>query len=165
MSAGRTTLIWRVVARSPLREADLQKSVITSAQFLGWKVMHPLPGKVDRGRGYATTTMGDGKGYPDLTLVRERIVWVELKAEGKYLTVEQKLWRDWILAAGGEWYCWKPKDWFDGTVDMILGVKLAPDLGPTPDDERWDRILLACDGNVEQAHRIHASLRGTAPPQ
>lgn len=150
--------------RSPLLEADLQKAIIARAQSLGWKVMHPLPGQTRDG--WATTTQGDGKGYPDLTLVRERIVWAELKADGKYLSVEQKLWRDWILAAGGEWYCWKPKEWFDGTVDVVLGVKLPPDLGPVPDDERWDRILLACDGNVEQAHLIHASLqRGTAPPK
>jgi len=145
-----------------LSESELQKAIIGRAQFLGWKVMHPLPGQTRDG--WATTTQGDGKGYPDLTLVRERFIWVELKAEGKYLTVEQKLWRDWIIAAGGEWYCWKPLDWFNGTVDAVLGVKLEPIHLPLPEDSRWDRILLACDGDTEQAQRIYSVLeRGEAP--
>jgi hypothetical protein len=150
-----------------LSESELQKAVIGRAQALGWKAMHPLPGKVDRGRGYATSTSGDGKGYPDLTLVRERFVWVELKAEGKYLTVEQKLWRDWIIAAGGEWYLWRPLQWFDGTVDVVLGVVLKEIEVVIPEeDERWARLVFACGGDVEQARKIYATLeRGTAPPQ
>jgi hypothetical protein len=148
--------------RSPLLEADLQKAIIGRAQSLGWKVMHPLPGQTRDG--WATTTQGDGKGYPDLTLVRERIIWAELKADGKYLSVEQKLWRDWILAAGGEWYCWKPRHWFDKTVDTVLGVRLDEILPEA--DERWARLVLACDGDVDQAKKVYATLkRGEAPPQ
>jgi hypothetical protein len=139
-------------------ESDLQKAVIGRAQFLGWKVMHPLPGKT--GKGWATSTQGDGKGYPDLTLVRERMMFVELKAEGKYLSVEQKLWRDWIIAAGGEWYCWKPLQWFDKSIDMILGVKyptvsVARDV---QDQTKLDRLVKACGGDVEQARRVYDSL-------
>jgi hypothetical protein len=109
-----------------LSESDLQKAVIEMAQRHHWKVMHPLPGRTARGTGWATTTQGNGKGFPDLTLVRERIVFVELKAEGKYLAAEQKEWRDAILAAGGEWYCWKPKDLFGGTIDKALERETAP---------------------------------------
>jgi hypothetical protein len=132
--------------KSPLKEADLQKAIIARAQSLGWKVMHPLPGQTPRGAGWATSTSGDGKGFPDLTLVRERIVYAELKAHGKYLTIEQKMWRDWILAAGGE-----------SKVEFSI---------PDNTDERWVRILQASGGDVEQASRVYSSLeRGAASPQ
>lgn len=153
-----------------LTEAELQRGVIERAQALGWKVMHPLPGQTRKG--WATSTQGDGKGYPDLTLVRERIIFAELKAEGKYLSIEQKMWRDWILAAGGEWYMWKPLQWFDKTIDMLLGVKVeAPQKVesalPDETDERWRRILGASGGDTIHALRIWESLeeRGTPPPQ
>jgi hypothetical protein len=149
-----------------MTESILQKAVIGRAQELRWKVMHPLPGQIPRGRGYATVTQGDGKGYPDLTLVRERIVFVELKGEGKYLSIEQKMWRDWIIGAGGEWYCWKPLQWFDGTVDSILGVSLPPVVPEILDPDKFARLLAGCDGNEEQALRIYAVLeREAAPPK
>ena len=153
-----------------LTEADLQRGVIERAQQLRWKVMHPLPGQTARGSGWATVTQGDGKGFPDLTLVRDRIMFVELKAEGKYLSVEQKMWRDWILTAGGEWYCWKPAQWFDGSIDTILGAQLsvvilARDVSEDP--ARYGRLLRACSGDERQAKRIFQALpqRETAPPR
>ena len=138
-------------------ESDLQRGVIELAQRLRWKVMHPLPAQTRKG--WATATQGDGQGYPDLTLVRERIVFVELKAEGKYLSVNQKMWRDWILGAGGEWYCWKPLQWFDGTIDEILGVHLPHHPEPADlevtDPGRFARLLKACSGDKTQAQRIY----------
>jgi hypothetical protein len=153
-----------------VKEADLQRGVIERAQQLRWKVMHPLPGQTKKG--WATATQGDGKGYPDLTLVRERIIFVELKAAAKYLTREQKLWRDWLLAAGAEWYMWKPLQWFDGTIDSILGVHLPVVAAVPPpeitDTDKFERLLNACMGDEAQARRVYAVLtpeRETAPPQ
>jgi len=153
-----------------LSEADLQRGVIERAQQLRWKVMHPLPGQTARGSGWATATQGDGKGFPDLTLVRERIVFVELKAQGKYLSAEQKMWRDWILDAGGEWYCWRPAQWFDGSIDTILGALpsvVFPPRDVEDDPERYRRLLKACSGDEVQATRIFGALpeRETAPPR
>lgn len=138
-------------------EADLQRAVIQRARLFGWKVMHPLPAQTSRGSGWATATQGDGRGYPDLTLVRERIVFAELKAEGKYLGEGQKLWRDWILAAEGEWYCWKPSQWFDGTIDRVLGAlhPYRPVDETILDTDRYKRLLQACGGNEESARRVY----------
>jgi hypothetical protein len=41
-------------------------------------------------------------------LVRDRILFVELKTLGGRLEPEQKVWRDRIQAAHGEWYLWRP---------------------------------------------------------
>ena len=151
-----------------MKESDLQRGVIERAQQLGWLVMHPLPGQTRKG--WATTTQGNGKGFPDLTLVRERIIFAELKAAAKYLTAEQRVWRDAILGAGGEWYCWKPLQWWDGTIDAILGVRYpsVPGDEEITDEERFARLVKACSGDEDQARRIYYVLaleRETAPPQ
>jgi hypothetical protein len=142
-------------------ESKLQRAVIELAQTLGWKVMHPLPAQTKKG--WATAMQGDGKGFPDLTLVRERIMFVELKSSGRYLTADQRAWRDRIVGAGGEWYCWKPLQWQNGTVEDILKVELPGilpivEIREVTDPERFGRLLKACSGDVTQARRIYSVL-------
>jgi len=67
-----------------------------------------------------TPVGADGKGFPDLCLVRERIVWMELKVNYRKLEPEQEIWRDRIIEAGGEWYLITEKEWQSGLVDMVL---------------------------------------------
>ena len=54
-------------------------------------------------------------GYPDYTLVRERVVFAELKRQAKAskLTAKQIEWRDALIEAKQEWYLWRPKDMDD----------------------------------------------------
>ena len=57
-------------------------------------------------------------GYPDYTLVRERVIFAELKREDtkkkKYkLSASQIKWRDALLEAKQEWYLWRPRDMDD----------------------------------------------------
>jgi hypothetical protein len=56
---------------------------------------------------------GDGRGFVDLILVRDRVVWAELKAEAGRLTAEQEAWAESLRGAGQEVYCWKPSDWLE----------------------------------------------------
>ena len=100
----------------PEPEDIFQGKVIELAQMHRWTVLHIMPAKL--GDRWVTAVSADGKGYPDLTLVRERIVWMELKADGKYLEPDQKIWRDAILAAGGEHHVLRPKDW-DKLVEIL----------------------------------------------
>ncbi len=60
------------------------------------------------------------KGFPDLVLIHPRrglIFFVELKLDGEYPTIEQRLWRAGILAATYDgdgrtrYYLWTPSMW------------------------------------------------------
>lgn len=100
-------------------EEELQAGIIEMARFFGWRVAHFRTAMNARGD-YQTPVGGDGKGFPDLCLVRDRIVFAEIKAGKNTLGPEQKAWRDWIIAAGGTWYLWREKEWLDGDVEAIL---------------------------------------------
>lgn len=96
-------------------EATFQGAVIELAQRLGFRVAHFRAARTKHG--WRTPVAADGEGFPDLVLVRERVVWAELKREGEDLRSAQEKWRDWLLAAGEEWYMWRPSDW-----DEIMNV-------------------------------------------
>lgn len=53
----------------------------------------------------------DGKGFPDLVLVRERIIFAVVKAEKGRVRPDQKVWLDMLRAAGAQVHVWKPSDW------------------------------------------------------
>jgi len=103
--------------QQPETEQGFQDAVVEFAQLNGWKVAHFRQGRT--ATGWSTPVAYDGRGFPDLVLVRERVVFVECKAERGALTKEQKAWRDAIEAAGDEWYCWRPGDWDE--VQRVLG--------------------------------------------
>ena len=91
-------------------------TIIEHAQAMGWVCAHFRPGMVslvDRhGKPvWVTPVQADGKGFVDLILARERIVYIEAKSEAGKLSEAQEKWRDAILGAGGEWYCFRPSDW------------------------------------------------------
>ena len=90
-------------------EGTFQGAVIEYAQLNGWAVAHFRPARTKTG--WRTAVSADGKGFPDLVLVRERIIWAELKRDGEDLRPDQVKWRDWLLATGAEWYKWEPSDW------------------------------------------------------
>jgi hypothetical protein len=63
-------------------------------------------------RAYHTFFSGlSGPGFPDLVLVRERVVFAELKAERGRVSPSQQEWLDALRAAGAEVYLWRPRDW------------------------------------------------------
>lgn len=94
-------------------EADFQQRIIDFARLSGWRVAHFRAARVLR-RGkevYETPVAADGKGWPDLVLVRDRVLWVEAKSATGKLSADQTLWREALIRAGGLWYCWRPEDW------------------------------------------------------
>lgn len=102
-----------------LKERDLQKGVIDVAHAFGWYVAHFRTAINARGH-YQTPVGADGKGFPDLCMVRERVVFMELKVRYRQLKPEQEIWRDRILASGTEWYLITEKEWDGGEVERIL---------------------------------------------
>jgi hypothetical protein len=109
-----STLIRETVEK--MSEEDFQQAVIEYAQERGWKVAHFRKARTKKG--WRTAVAADGKGFPDLVLVRNRIVWAELKSEAGEMSPDQENWRDWLKESGQEWYCWKPSDW--PTIIQVL---------------------------------------------
>ena len=60
---------------------------------------------------FVTAVQGDGKGFPDLTMVRgERLAFAELKAENGRVSPDQRTWLE-SLSLVAEVYVWKPSHW------------------------------------------------------
>jgi len=60
---------------------------------------------------------GGGKGYPDLTLARDReVLFMELKQQQGVLSPEQMLWQLALPCA----YTIRPSDWESGRVAELL---------------------------------------------
>jgi hypothetical protein len=102
-----------------MTEEQLLDAVIGLAHLTGWRAAHFRP--AETGKGWRTPVQGDAKGWPDLTLVRERIVYAELKVYGRPLRSEQAAWLDALARAGAaEVYVWDETDWQDGTIERLL---------------------------------------------
>lgn len=82
-----------------LLEKDWQRQVNSLAQQLGWnRVYHTY-----------RSTRSD-PGFPDLVLVRDRVVFLELKREAGRLSAAQREWLAALLDAGAEAYVARPRD-------------------------------------------------------
>jgi len=110
--------------RERLKGRDLQKAIIELARRLGWRVGHTPPVKTERG--WRTPVAADGKGFPDLVLVRERVVWAEVKGDTDRLKREQQDWHTALRLAGQEVYVWTPEEWVNGDIEATLRLRVAP---------------------------------------
>lgn len=106
--------------RSPSPLADplesvFQKDVIELAHTLGWLCAHFRPALTKHG--WRTPVSADGAGFPDLILVRDRVIAAELKREKGKPSDDQQSWLEAFRAAGVEAYLWRPSD-----VDEIFEI-------------------------------------------
>lgn len=87
-----------------LTEKDWQQQLVGTkgnpgvARTLGWRCYHTLRSR------------GSEPGYPDWTLVRERVVFLELKTEAGKVSPAQKVWLSALMNAGAEVYIARPFD-------------------------------------------------------
>jgi hypothetical protein len=81
-----------------------ESTVIDAARLFGWRVAHFRPALTKHG--WRTPVAADGKGWPDLVLVRERVIYAELKSGSGRLTPEQEEWITRLRNAGQEVYVW-----------------------------------------------------------
>ena len=94
-----------------MTENELKTIVLRAARNNGWHVYH-VP--------QANMRNGGGRGYPDLTMARDRggvrqVMWIELKAEKGELTEEQMLWKA-LLSS----YVIRPSDVTSGYLLELL---------------------------------------------
>jgi hypothetical protein len=91
----------------PITEAEFQRQVLDIAKLFRWTVAHFRPAQTSRG--WRTPVSADGKGFPDLCMVRgDRIVFAELKREKAKLTDEQVGWIKLLQQTQAEVYVWYP---------------------------------------------------------
>lgn len=90
-------------------EAEFQAQVVELAHVYGWRVAHFRSARTQHG--WRTPVAADGAGFPDLVLVRDRIIFAEVKAERGRLSLDQRLWLAALGGAGAEIYVWRPSSW------------------------------------------------------
>ena len=108
-----------------IKESDWQQQVLDTAHENGWIAFHTQ-----------ASIRSTGPGFPDLILIRERILYVELKAEIGQLAEHQEEWKIAIQNADGEYHLWRPSDW--DSVQQILQKDPAtskPNIPDTPTGE------------------------------
>lgn len=106
------------LAATPLAdvlEKEWQAQVRELATTLGYKVFHPYDSR------------RSAHGWPDLSLLRERLILLELKTEKGRLSAPQKSWLGAMLVAGLEVYVARPRHL--EALAQILACRGAP----------WDR--------------------------
>ena len=92
-----------------MNEKEFMQQVTDAARKLGWKVYHTYDSRRSE------------PGFPDLVLVKDRILFRELKRNGMMVTPAQSEWGFAIVMCGGDWRVWTPEDW-DEIVDELAAV-------------------------------------------
>jgi len=100
-----------------LLERHFQQQVIHLAHLCGWRVAHFRPAQNARGD-WRTAVAADGRGFPDLVLARDRIIFAELKTATGRLSPHQKAWRLALTTSGAEYHLWRPED-FDAIQEAL----------------------------------------------
>jgi len=81
-----------------MTEREWQSEVVAAARHLGWTVYHTHDSRRSE------------PGWPDLALVRDRLVMAELKTDTGKPSAAQERWLALLIAAGVETHLWRPKD-------------------------------------------------------
>jgi hypothetical protein len=98
------------IARA-MPEAELQEEVRAMCRSLGLIIQHvenSLQGRVWV------------RGWPDLEIIGEAILYRELKRQDQDPTADQRLIGRAIRRGGGDWDVWRPSDLLDGTIARQL---------------------------------------------
>lgn len=91
-------------------EESFQSAVVAMAHLYGWRVAHFRKARTKHG--WRTAVSGDGKGWPDLFLVRDTDCLArELKVPPNKATKEQEAWLQALATAGIDAKVWTPDDW------------------------------------------------------
>ncbi len=89
-----------------ITEREFQAQVVQLARLCGWMVYHTH----DSRRSAA--------GFPDLVLVRETVLFVELKVPPNRLSPDQAAWVERLRGAGQAACVWTPDQW--GEIELTL---------------------------------------------
>jgi hypothetical protein len=99
-------------------DAQLFRGPKALANVLGWKLCY-----------HTLRSKGSRAGFPDRVLIRERVVFAELKRERAKPTPAQIEWLDGLAAAGAETYLWRPSDLEEIGLILAHRREFVPSLG------------------------------------
>jgi hypothetical protein len=99
-------------------EKDFQALVLRQAADCGFLCYHTYDSRKSE------------EGFPDLVMVRERVIYAELKSATGKLTRPQALWLSALKEAGQEVWIWRPGDWTE--IVAALARPGAPPPPPSP---------------------------------
>ncbi|WP_433731113.1 VRR-NUC domain-containing protein [Actinoplanes sp. CA-051413] len=101
-------------------EDALLRTILEMAKRMGVLAAHFRPAQSQTGR-WLTAVQGDGKGYPDVTLVgKGGVLFRELKAARGSLSREQKVWLAALEEAGADMGVWRPVDLQSGRIEAEI---------------------------------------------
>ena len=81
-----------------MTEKQFQTQVVMVAKANGWLVYHPYDSR------------RSAPGFPDLVLVRDRVLYRELKTNTGRVSKAQQEWGDALTKAGADFKVWRPRD-------------------------------------------------------
>ncbi len=91
-----------------MSESDLQTAIVDLAHLYGWRIAHFRPAQTKYG--WRTPVSADGKGFPDLCLVKGgKLIFWEVKSGYSPLREEQD---EWLKRLGR----------VDGVIAMVVRV-------------------------------------------
>lgn len=105
-------------------EKAFTEQVIAAARLGGFAIFHDYATNIPRLCPHCKRPMRlirNPPGFPDLVLVKDRVLYRELKVKGGSLTPDQRAWRDRLASAGADWAAWTPDLW-DEINATLLGV-------------------------------------------
>jgi len=113
------------MSKTLMSESDLRSQVTQLAQILGWKVAYFRTAQSQKG--WRTPVGADGKGWPDLVLLKgQKVLFRELKVGYNKPSEEQVRWLDDLQTAGQDARIWTDKDWPEAVMEELRGGSPAP---------------------------------------
>lgn len=139
----------RAASIADLSEKEWQQQLVALARTLGWdRVYHTHDSRRSAG------------GFPDLVLVRDRVIFAELKREKTKPSSEQEDWLSQLAKAGAEAYLWRPSDLEEAATVLSKQWWFA-----RPRGERWpSKPCLLVAGGVAWTPKSLWISAGKGPP-
>jgi hypothetical protein len=109
------------LSRELQSETSFETHFVAFARLHGWHCAHFRAVRVQRADGsfyFETPVAADGKGFPDWVLVRERVIFAELKKVSGRFSFQQREWASWLVIAKAEVYGWSPNNWEE--IERVL---------------------------------------------
>ncbi len=96
-----------------ISEKEFMEQIIELGHSYNWRIAHFRPAMKKDGT-WVTPVSADGKGFPDLVLVKpkHKVIFLELKSEKAKLSIEQENWWRLLRQAKGIYVnMFRPSDW------------------------------------------------------